>query len=102
MKYIINENQLHKFVSKFIGDLLGGLKEIDNTSTHYIKYFVNEDNQVVFYYATDSGNLYIKSKKIKDHLFYLEDVFGFGWFETKKILEKWFLDNYGIKVHKIY
>jgi hypothetical protein len=33
---------------------------------------------------------------------YLENFFGFGWLKTQQILKQWFLENYGIEVHKIY
>lgn len=101
-KYIITENQLDKFVSKFIERFFGGLREIDNPSVH-LKHFVNQNNKVIFYYSTDSGNLYIEIPGLKEHIAnYLENVFDLGWIRSKIILEKWFLDNYGIEVHKIY
>jgi len=101
-KYIITENQLDKFISKYIGGFFGGLKEIDSPRIN-AKHFVNQNNEVIFYYGTDSGNLYIKMPGLKEHIVnHLENVFDLGWVRTKKILEDWFLDNYGIKVHKIY
>ena len=102
MKYVITENQLDKFISKYIGGFFGGLKEIDDPKIN-IKHFVNKNNKVIFYYATDSGNLHIETPGLKKHIVnHLENVFDLGWVRTKKILEDWFLDNYGIKVHKIY
>jgi hypothetical protein len=102
MKYVITENQLDKFISKYIGKYFGGLKEIDEPRL-YLKHFVNENNDVIFYYATDSGNVYIETPGLKEHLVnHLENVLDLGWIRTKKILEDWFLDNYGIEVHKIY
>ena len=101
-KYIITENQLDKFISKYIGGFFGGLKEIDSPRIN-VKHFVNENNKVIFYYSTDSGNLYIEIPGLKKHIVnHLENVFDLGWIRTKTIMEKWFLDNYGIEVHKIY
>ena len=102
MKYIITENQLDKFISKYIGKYFGGLKEIDEPKNN-LKFFVVPGGQIVFYYSTESGNLYIETPGLKKHIVnHLENVFDLGWFRTKKILEDWFLDNYGIEVHKIY
>jgi hypothetical protein len=102
MKYVITENQLDNFISKYIGGFFGGLKEIDSPRIN-AKHFVNQNNEVIFYYGTDSGNLYIKMPELKEHIVnHLENVFDLGWVRAKKILEDWFLDNYGIKVHKIY
>jgi hypothetical protein len=102
MKYIIKENQLDKFISKYIGGFFGGLKEIDEPKNN-LKFFVNKNDKVIFYYSTDSGNLFIEIPGLKGHLInHLENVFDLGWFKTNTILEDWFLDNYNIKVHKIY
>jgi hypothetical protein len=102
MKYVITENQLDKFISKYIGSFFGGLKEVDDPKVDII-HFVNKDNKVVFFYSTDSGNLYIEIPGLKEHIVnHLENVFDLGWIRAKKILEDWFFDNYGIKVHKIY
>ena len=102
MKYVITENQLDKFISKYIGGFFGGLKEIDSPRIN-AKHFVNQNNEVIFYYSTDSGHLYIKIPGLKEHLVnHLENVFALGWIRAKRILEDWFLDNYGIKVNKIY
>jgi len=102
MKYVITENQLDKFISKYIGGFFGGLKEIDEPRL-YLKHFVNEDNKVIFNYATDSGNLYIETPGLKEHIVnHLENVFDLGWIRAKRILEDWFFDNYGIKVYRIY
>lgn len=102
MKYIITENQLDNYISKFIGKFFGGLREIDYPSL-YLKDFVNQNNKVIFYYSTDSGNLFIEIPGLKKHIEnYLENVFSLGWLRSKTILEKWFLENYGIVVHKIY
>jgi len=102
MKYVITENQLDKFISKYIGGFFGGLSEIDSPRVH-LKHFVNQDNKVIFYYSTDSGNLYIEIPGLKEHIVnHLENVFDLGWVRSKTIIEKWFLDNYGIEVHKIY
>jgi hypothetical protein len=101
-KYIITENQLDKFISKYIGGFFSGLQEIDSPRIN-AKHFVNQNNEVIFYYGTDSGNLYIKKPGLKEHLEnHLENVFDLGWIRSKRILEDWFLENYGIEVHKIY
>jgi len=102
MKYVITENQLDRFISKYIGGFFGGLKEIDSPRIN-VKHFVNENNKVIFYYATDSGNLYIEIPGLKKHIVnHLENVFDLGWIRAVRIMEDWFLDNYGIEVHKIY
>lgn len=102
MKYIITENQLDSYISKFIGKFFGGLKEIDEPKNN-LKFFVVPGGPVVFYYSTDSGNLYIENKNTKTNMEnYLENFFGFGWIKTQQILKQWFLENYGIEVHKIY
>ena len=102
MKYIITENQLDKFISKYIGGFFGGLKEIDDPKIN-IKHFVNENNKVIFYYATDSGNLYLQNDELKQHILnHLENVFDLGWWKSKVVFEEWFLENYGIKVYRIY
>jgi hypothetical protein len=102
MKYVITENQLDKFISKYIGGFFGGLKEIDEPRIH-IKNYINKDNKVVFYYSTDSGNLYIQIPGLKGHIEnHLENVFDLGWIRSNRILKDWFFDNYGIEVHKIY
>lgn len=102
MKYIITENQLDSYISKFIGKFFGGLREIDYPNL-YLKDFVNQNNKVIFYYSTDSGNLFIEIPGLKKHIEnYLENFFGFGWIKTQQILKQWFLENYGIEVHKIY
>jgi hypothetical protein len=43
MKYVITENQLDKFISKYIGGFFGGLKEIDSPRIN-AKHFVNQNN----------------------------------------------------------
>jgi len=102
MKYIITENQLDNFISKYIGKYFGGLKEIDDPKNN-LKFFVVPGGQIVFYYSTESGNLYIETPGLKKHIVnHLENVFDLGWVRTKTIMEDWFLNNYGIKVHKIY
>jgi hypothetical protein len=102
MKYIITENQLNKTISKYIGGFFGGLKEIDSPRIN-AKHFVNQNNEVIFYYGTDSGNLYIETPELKKKLDnVLEIFFDLGWVRSDKILKDWFLDNYGIEVHKIY
>ena len=74
MKYVITENQLDKFISKYIGGFFGGLKEIDSPRIN-AKHFVNQNNEVIFYYSTDSGHLYIKIPGLKEHLVnHLENV----------------------------
>lgn len=101
-KYILTENQLDKFISKYIGGFFGGLKEVDESQKHNLKFFVDENNKIIFYYATDSGNLYLE-EGIKNHIInHLENVFDLGWWNSKVMLEEWFLENYGIKVYRIY
>jgi hypothetical protein len=42
-------------------------------------------------------------EELKNHIMnHLENVFGLGWFRAKTIFDTWFLDNYGIDVHKIF
>ena len=102
MKYIITENQLDKFISKYIGGFFGGLKEVDESQKHNLKFFVDKNDRIIFYYATDSGNLYME-EELKNHIMnHLENVFGLGWVMAKTIFDRWFLDNYGINVHKIF
>ena len=91
MKYVITENQLSKSISKYIEGFFGGLKEIDEPRL-YLKHFVNENNKVIFYYATDSGNLYIETPGLKKKLDnILENFFDLGWFRSNRILKDWFL-----------
>jgi hypothetical protein len=42
-------------------------------------------------------------EELKNHIMnHLENVFGLGWVMAKTIFDRWFLDNYGINVHKIF
>ncbi len=102
MKYIITESQFYISISKYISGYFGGLREIDSPQNN-IKYFVDENKKVVFYYSTDSGNLYIETPGLKEHIVnLLENVFDLGYFRAMRILEEWFSDNYGINIYKIY
>lgn len=103
MKYIITENQLDKFIYKYIDKILGGLEEITIKSHPDIKFFVNSNKKPLFHYNIDNQSVVLDHKGITEHIYnYLENMFGIDPNQSHRIFKQWFLDNYGIKVHKIY
>ena len=97
MKYIITENQLDRFISKWLSKEYTDLEIYDHDNQPWCLY-VNKDGEVIFLYHTKDNELYVS----KDVMKFLIDMFSIDVEQTKDILREWFEKYTGLNSYRVY
>jgi hypothetical protein len=96
MKYIITENQLDRFISKWLSKEYMGLKIYDHGNKPWTLY-VDKDGEIIFLYQSIDNELYVS----RDVMKFLSNMFSIDDVQVKTILEDWFQEQNELMVVKV-
>lgn len=96
MKYIITENQLDRFISKWLSKEYTDLEIYDHDNQPWSLY-VNKDSEIIFLYHSKDNELYVS----KDVMKFLINVFTIDDKQIKSIFKDWFEEHNNLKTYKV-